>query len=118
MKVNKGAYSEYAIAAFARAAEKNYPRKAERGWEEAVRADFAAVRCVFDELMEKKPEIVYAVMAVYVPYRGDTCHIPRRVLHERVLAHAAHSSYSEESVYRMLAKARRMFAERRGLTTG
>lgn len=105
----KGAYNEYAVAAFIRASQ---VKRLEDGLPMAVRADLAAVDAALGLLDEKTAN---AVRAVYVPDRGS-CNVSRHVLHKRVIAHSTAVYYSQETIYRALAKARRVFAECRGLT--
>lgn len=121
MKIYKGAYSEYAIAAFIQAAELGYPSpeavKRIPALEKSVREDLNAVHHTFEDLYRSEAgEVVRAVMAVYRPCREGGRHIARTVLRERVLLYSLGRAYSEETVYRMLSRARRVFAEKRGLT--
>ena len=111
MRRKSGIYSEYAIAAFAIAAQYRGETPG-RNVSAALRADLAAVGETF-AMMDA--EHVAAVKAIYRPYR-ESCYIPGNILHERTLAHAEAVHYSEETVYRFLAKARKTFAECRGLT--
>ena len=119
MKIYKGAYSEYAIAAFVRAAEVGYPspEKIKRiSASRAVREDLRVVYITFEELRcAGKVDYVGAVMAIYKPYNFGI-RIPGHILHERVVAYSMNHAYGEASVYRMLSYARRLFAENRGLS--
>ena len=120
MKIYKGVYSEYAIAAFVRAAELGYPsleKIKSISTSKPVREDLRAVYSTFETLHQSgEGETVRAVMAIYRPSHESGTRISRAILHERLSIYALGRSYSEESVYRMLANARRLFAKKRGLT--
>ena len=114
----KGAYSEYAIAAFVRAAELGYPSLEEIksiSTSKPIREDLRAVHNTFEELCRVgRKDYVSAVMAIYKPCAGGDR--VQRLLHDRVVAYSVHCAYSEETVYRMLSRTRRIFAKKRGLT--
>ena len=118
MRRHKRAYSEYAIAAFVRAAELGYPSLEEIksiSTSKPVREDLRAVHNTFEELCRAgRKDYVSAVMAIYKPYgQGERI---TGLLHDRVVAYSMNCAYGEASVYRMLSHARCIFAKKRGLT--
>ena len=111
MRKKPGIYSEYAIAAFARAAQHQGGIQG-RNVPAALRADLVAVEKTF---ATAEADHIAAVKAVYIPHQGN-CHVPKCILRERTHAYATAARYSEQTVYRLLTEMQKFFAEYRGLT--